>query len=80
MKMKRCFTLCGKAKYVKGKNGRPIVAARIGNVVGYLVLIRQHTLCLRLLSCEELSSMAGRVALEEVRIGADSRMIERIRV
>ena len=56
------------------------MAARIGNVVGYLVLIRQHTLCLRLLSCEELSSMAGRVALEEVRIGADSRMIERIRV
>lgn len=31
MKMKRCLTLCGKTKYVKGKNGRPIVAARIGD-------------------------------------------------
>lgn len=80
MKMKRCLTLCGKAKYVKGKNGRPIVAARIGNVVGYLVLIRQHTLCLRLLSCEELTSFLDRVTLEEVRIGVDSRMIECIRV
>lgn len=80
MKMKRCLTLCGKATYVKGKNGRPIVAARIGNVMGYLVLIRQHTLCLRLLSCEELTSFLDRVALEEVRIGVDSRMIERIRV
>ncbi len=80
MKMKRCLTLCGKATYVKGKNGRPIVAARIGNVMGYLVLIRQHTLCLRLLSCEELTSFLDRVALEEVRIGVDSRMIECIRV
>ena len=78
--MKRCLTLCGKAKYVKGKNGRPIVAARIGNVVGYLVLIRQHTLCLRLLSCEELTSFLDRVTLEEVRIGADGRVVERIRV
>lgn len=49
-------------------------------MVGYLVLIRQHTLCLRLLSCEELTSFLDRVALEEVRIGVDSRMIERIRV
>lgn len=72
MKMKRCLTLCGKAKYVKGKNGRPIVAARIGNVVGYLVLIRQHTLCLRLLSCEELTDMPLRIALENIRVNSNA--------
>lgn len=85
MKMKRCLTLCGKTKYVKGKNGRPIVAARIGNVVGYLVLIRQHTLCLRLLSCEELADMPLRIALENIRVNSNAfsaycGMIEHIRV
>ena len=70
MKMKRCLTLCGKATYVKGKNGRPIVAARIGNVVGYLVLIRQHTLCLRLLSCEELADIPLSVALENITVNS----------
>lgn len=72
MKMKRCLTLCGKATYVKGKNGRPIVAARIGNVVGYLVLIRQHTLCLRLLSCEELADIPLRVALENITVNSNA--------
>ncbi len=37
------------------KSGRPWRGARIGNLVGYLVWVRYSTLCLGLLSCEELA-------------------------
>ena len=80
MKMKRCLTLCGKATYVKGKNGRPF-EGRPDRCYGELPDFGQITPVMsRLLSCEELARLTGRVALEEVRIGADGRVVERIRV
>ncbi len=58
--------------------GDPPQVARIGVIVDYLTSVK-YSRC-NLLPCEELACLTGRVALEEVRVGGDSRVVEHIRV